>query len=148
MVGGAQRKSEQSYFRSLELQIQQLGLEGRVRLLGQRSDVSTLLSAADIHCQPNIGPEPFGRTFIEGLAAGLPVVTMNIGAAAEIVDPSCGILVRPGDPPELARSLKLLIQSPARRAELGANGVSRASELCDPKRQMAKFVETLRAGLQ
>lgn len=148
MVGGVQRESERRYCKGLQVQIERLGLEGRVQLLGQRSDVSTLLSAADIHCQPNIGPEPFGRTFVEGLAAGLPVVTTRMGAAPEIVNSSCGILVPPDDPGELARSLKLLIQNQALRAELGSNGVSRASALCNPEKQMTKFVEILRAGLQ
>jgi glycosyltransferase involved in cell wall biosynthesis len=49
-----------------------------------RSDVARLLAAADIHCQPNIGPEPFGITFIEALYAGLPLVTTSIGGAIEM----------------------------------------------------------------
>ena len=62
------------------------------------TDVPRLLAAADIHCQPNISPEPFGIAFIEALAAGLPVVTSAIGGAIEIVDDTCGRLVPASDP--------------------------------------------------
>ena len=72
------------------------GLASRIRFLGQRSDVADLFEAADVYCQPNIAPDSFGLSFIEALSAGLPVVTTRLGAAAEIVDTSCGVLVEPG----------------------------------------------------
>src|SRR5262249_38073183 len=88
VVGGAQRPREQDYFARLEAQAGQLGLAGRVRFLGQRADVGQLLNAADIHCQPNLGPESFGIGFVEALYAGLPVVTTALGGALEIVEAS------------------------------------------------------------
>ena len=50
-----------------------------------------LLAAADLFCQPNTAPEPFGLSLVEALQAGLPVVTSGIGGACEIVDASCGV---------------------------------------------------------
>ncbi len=47
--------------------------------------VPALLQAADVHCQPNTAPEPFGLAFVEALYAGLPVVTMDMGGAAEVL---------------------------------------------------------------
>ena len=44
-----------------------------------------LMPAADVFCQPNLGPEPFGIVFIEALGRGLPVVSTTLGAALEIV---------------------------------------------------------------
>jgi len=75
IAGGAQRPHEAEYLRELEEQAQKMGIAERVRFLGQRADVPRLLAAADIHCQPNTGPEPFGIAFVEALYAGLPVVT-------------------------------------------------------------------------
>ena len=69
------------------------GLAERVRFLGERADVPDLLGAADIHCQPNSSPEPFGLAFVEALHAALPVVTSDAGGAREIVTPACGVLV-------------------------------------------------------
>jgi glycosyltransferase involved in cell wall biosynthesis len=105
--------------------------------------VSRLLAAADIHCQPNLSPEPFGRTFIEALLAGLPVVTTKMGAALEIVNSSCGVLVDPCDAGALAEALSGLIDDPDRRKRQAKDSVARATALCDPKTQLHVFAETL-----
>src|SRR5262249_25463886 len=97
-IGGAQRPRETAYLDSLRGRARELQIENRIRFTGQRSDVARLLHAADLHCQPNTRPEPFGVAFVEALAAGLPVVTAAIGGALEIVDDSCGALVPPSDP--------------------------------------------------
>jgi glycosyltransferase involved in cell wall biosynthesis len=131
VAGGAQRPAEKAYERELQTRVERLGLKGRVRFLGQRSDVPSLMGAADLFCQPNIGPEPFGIAFVEALAAGLPIVTTAMGAAAEIVDPSCGRLVPP-DARAVAASLSELIDDDERRAVLSSAAPARARRLCDP----------------
>jgi len=77
LIGGAQRASEAAYLNKLKALASQLGIMDRMRFAGQRSDAQKLLAAADIHCQPNTSAEGFGITFIEGLQAGLPVVTTD-----------------------------------------------------------------------
>ena len=134
---------EARYLEALRAEAAALGIGPRVNFLGQRGDVARLLAAADIHCQPNTGPEPFGITFIEALYAGLPVVTTSIGGALEIVDGSCGILVRPDDPAALAAALARLIEDRELRARLGAAGPARAAALCDPRAQMAALARAL-----
>jgi len=143
IAGGAQRPQELSYLNSLKKAAATLGIEDRVMFLGQRSDVPRILAAADIHCQPNTGAEPFGITFIEALYAGIPVVTTAMGGAQEIVDDSCGILVPPNDPQALAASLRQLIQDSALRRRLGAAGPARARHLCNPAAQLQKLHRAL-----
>jgi glycosyltransferase involved in cell wall biosynthesis len=135
-VGGAQRSHEKRYLAELKLTATRLNIADRVHFLGERMDVPRLLAAANIHCQPNAGPESFGITFIEGLLAGLPVVTTAIGGALEIVDPSCGILIPPDDPMALATALRRLILDNSLRASLGGGGPRRARALCDPRQQI------------
>lgn len=135
-VGGAQRPHEVAYEKELKETTTRLGIAERVRFVGQRADVSRLLRAADIHCQPNLGVEPFGITFIEALYAGLPVVTFAMGGASEIVNDLCGVLVPPGDTGALAEALRRLINNRALRSALGEAGPARARELCDPKAQL------------
>jgi glycosyltransferase involved in cell wall biosynthesis len=146
IAGGAQRPHEQEY----EAELRQLsavpGLADRVRLLGDRSDVGNLLAAADIHCQPNSAPEPFGVAFVEALHAGLPVVTSDAGGAREIVTPECGLLVPAGDIEALRSALAELVCNRERRAQLGAAGPRRARELCDPERQVALLESALAAS--
>ena len=122
--------------RQLQITASQLGISGRVKFLGQRTDVPKLLGAADIFCQPNEGPEPFGLVFIEALWAGRPVITSSLGGALEIVDETCGLLVKPGEAEGLAESLQRLIAAPALRLQLGRAGPARARRLCDPASQM------------
>ncbi len=149
VAGGAQRPEEQHYRAGLETQARQAGLAGRVQFLGQRADVPQLLAAADIHCQPNLSPEPFGIAFVEALYAGLPVVTTALGGALEIVDDSCGVLVPPDDPQRLADALAWLIEDTDQRRRLGAAAPARARAVSEPAarmRQLAQILGTLRAG--
>ena len=143
LAGGPQRPKEERYLSRLQEQCACLGIAERVRFLGQRADVPQLLAAADIHCQPNIGPESFGIALIEAMYAGLPVITTALGGALEIVRDDCGILVSPGDPGKLAAALAELLRDPDRRARLGAAGPGRAATLCDLKTQMNALGQVL-----
>jgi glycosyltransferase involved in cell wall biosynthesis len=136
VVGGSQRPHEHELLEALVRQAKSLGITDRVRFVGPRSDVLTVMVAAEIYCQPNTGPEGFGLTFVEALYAGLPVVTSGFGGAAEVVDQTCGVLTKPGDPEAVAAALQSLIRDPSRRRALGAAGPGRAQSLCDPACQL------------
>ena len=145
-AGGPQRASEGAYLLELEGAARSSGIAERVKFLGQRTDVRGLMGAADIYCQPNSAPEPFGIALVEALAAGLPVISTRFGGALEIVDESCGVLVPPGDCSALAAALQSLIADPRRRRKLGDSGPARAAALCDPARQLSRFSELI-AGI-
>jgi glycosyltransferase involved in cell wall biosynthesis len=136
LAGGIQKAGEGQFLDELRSVAEQAGIANRVRFLGQRADVPRLMAAADVFCQPNSGPEPFGIVLVEALYAGLPVVTSGFGGGAEIVDQTCGVLTKPGDPEALAAVLSSLIREPSMRWRLGAAGPSRAQTLCDPARQL------------
>jgi len=142
-AGGAQRPEEARYVEELRSTAERLGIGGRVRFLGQRSDIPKLLAAADIFCQPNRDPEPFGIVFIEALWAGCPVVTTAMGGALEIVDESCGVLVEAGNTADLAQALAGLIEAPDKRARLGSGAPERARRLSDPATQIRAFRDSL-----
>jgi glycosyltransferase involved in cell wall biosynthesis len=143
IVGGPQRPSELCYLKTLLRKAESLGIGDRVRFLGECKNVPRLLAAADIYCQPNLEPEPFGITFVEALQAGVPIVTTALGAAKEIVDGSCGILVRPGDAEALAQVLGQLIQDASLRVNFGARGPDRAKELCAPGKQVKALMQAV-----
>ena len=145
LAGGAQRARERRYMVTLERAASKLGIAGRVRFLGERSDVSRILRAADICCHPNMGPEGFPLAFVEAFGAGIPVISTAIGPATEIIDESCGVLVKPGDVQALAGALRRLIEEPGERTRLGAAGPERARELCDPSMQTLKLGQALEA---
>jgi glycosyltransferase involved in cell wall biosynthesis len=145
IAGGSQRREETAYIETLVASARRFGIGERLRWLGERQDVRRLLAAADVHCQANLAPEPFGVTYVEALAAGLPVVASSAGGAIEIVDDSCGVLVPPGDAGALARALEPLIVDAGVRATLAAGAPARARHLSDPATQMRRLAETLTA---
>ncbi len=144
VVGGAQRPREQRYLELLKDQARELGIGERVRFLGERRDVGSLLSASDIFSHPNDAPEPFGISFIEALYAGIPAISFAIGGAREIVTDQCGILVPPGDAEGLSEALRRLMENPGLRAELGSGGAARAVALCNPHIRIRSEFEALR----
>ncbi len=143
IAGGAQRVGEQRLERDIRARAAASGAAPRIRFLGERRDVGACMRAADIHCQPNSGPEPFGLAFVEALYAGLPVVTTAIGGALEIVTPDCGVLVPPADSDALTAALRGLIVDRQARLRLGAGGPARAAALCDPARQLSALAGLL-----
>lgn len=138
LAGGAQRPEEVAYLDELKRLAAELGIADRVRFLGQRRDVPQLLAAADIVCHPNEAPEHFGIAFVEGLAAGRPVVATRMGGAIEVIDDSCGVLVD-ATPGAVAEVLAGLIDDPARCAAISTVGPARARELCDPQRNLTRL---------
>ncbi len=132
IVGGAQQPDERAYLDGLRDQAGAAGLASRIRFLGQRSDVADLFEAADVYCQPNIAPDSFGLSFIEALSAGLPVVTTRLGAAAEIVDTSCGVLVEPGSLAALRDALGTLIEGTDHRHALQCRRVRACARVLRP----------------
>jgi glycosyltransferase involved in cell wall biosynthesis len=144
IAGGPQRAEENRYLEGLRKRAEAGGVGARVRFLGQRQDVPRLLAAADIHCQPNTGPEPFGIAFVEALYAGLPVVTTAHGGALEVLTEDCALLVPPGDGAALSNSLHRLITEPELRRSLGQAGPARARALCDPQHTLDRLADHLR----
>ena len=143
VIGGAQRPEEDAYMATLRQTAADRGVSDRIRWVGQRSDVLSLLKAADLHCQANQSPEPFGIAFVEALAAGLPVVTVGFGGATEIVDASCGVLIPPDDPPALGAALRRLMRDTSLRERLSHHAPIRARHLCDPATQLRVLSDAL-----
>jgi glycosyltransferase involved in cell wall biosynthesis len=144
-VGGAQNPDEVAYGAELKAAASSLRIGSRVRLVGERPEVAKILAAADVFCQPNVEPEPFGIAFIEALQAGLPVLASASGGALEIIDSSCGMLVPAGSPEAVAEALRQLINNSELRGRLGAAGPARARQLTDPTAQTSLLAASLEA---
>jgi glycosyltransferase involved in cell wall biosynthesis len=133
IAGGAQIAEEARFEAQVRARATALGLDDRIRWLGERRDVPRLLRAAHLHCQPNVTAEHFGICFVEALFAGLPVVTTAIGGALEILTPELGELVPPGDPTSLAEALVRTLSDPEKTLSARKLGPARARELCAPE---------------
>ncbi len=107
----------ESYDRELRALAEQLG--ATVTFTGFLREPGRVYAAADIVAHTSTLPEPFGRTVIEAMMAGKPVVAANAGALPEIViQGETGLLTTPGDSVALANAIITLVP-PDRRAQMG-----------------------------
>ena len=113
--------------RKLKAEARALGLEATVQFLGFRTDISSLLHAADFFCLATHS-EGLGSSILEAMSAGLPVVATRVGGVPEIVeDGATGILVPAADPAGLARAMARMAGDGGLRERMGAKGRERAS---------------------
>ena len=114
VIAGDPLFGEQRYAQGLERLAAELGLADRVHFLGQRSDVPCLMRAMDAVIHPSVHPEPFGRTLVEAMLVGVPVIATDTGASSEILeDGRAGTLVPAGDPSALAAAIAQVLTRPA-----------------------------------
>jgi glycosyltransferase involved in cell wall biosynthesis len=81
----------------------ELGIESRLRLLGQVADARRYFAAFDVFALSS-DHEPFGMVLLEAMAAGVPVVATACGGAREVVE-GVGVLFPLGDAERLAEAL-------------------------------------------
>lgn len=105
----------------------ELGLQEHVTFAGNVGDVQPYLDAADLFVLPSL-TEGISNALLEAMAAGLACVATAVGGTPEVLDGgSCGALVPPGQPEQLAAAIERLAGDPAERARLGAAARARIS---------------------
>jgi glycosyltransferase involved in cell wall biosynthesis len=106
VVGDGERREE------LRRLTHELGLASRVHFLGWRDDLEAILGGLDvvICCSRNEGTP---LALIEAMAAGVPVISTDVGGVGDLVSHGkTGWLVPPGDPAALARGIEILQDDP------------------------------------
>jgi glycosyltransferase involved in cell wall biosynthesis len=141
-VGGAQRPTEREYEAELHAYCQSRGLTGRVTFLQERSDVADLLATADVFCQPNTQPEPFGLVFVEAMAAGRAIVTTEGGGPAEFLKSDFSFSV-PASAESLATALRRVVVDRALRDSMGAAAERAYASRFDPVRAVEELGSAL-----
>jgi glycosyltransferase involved in cell wall biosynthesis len=120
----------------------ELGMADRVALPGWvgPDTVAQLIASADILVLPSFA-ENLPVSVIEGMAAGLAVVTTPVGAVEDIItDGETGLLVQPGDVEALTAALTRLVEDRALRDRLGQNAQIVHRERLD----LAPFAKAIR----
>ena len=142
-AGQAPTYEGQDYARHLRALTVRLGLERRVSFLGEVEDLSAIRAETDVELVCS-GMEPFGRTTVEAMMAGLPVVGCNTGGTAEIIlDGITGLLYPPRDVNALAERLNWLREHPENAAKMGQAGQKRALQCFTAQRTVSGVMEVL-----
>jgi glycosyltransferase involved in cell wall biosynthesis len=106
----------------LEKLAKELGITDHVIFAGYRQDMYALYGAMDILVHPSY-EDSVATPVMEAMAMGVPVVCTPKGVALDLVrDGETGLLVPPGDPERLATALGRLLDDPALRATISAQG--------------------------
>ena len=93
--------------------------EERIRLVGHRDDVPSILPAFDAFVFP-IRWGGLGRALTEAMIRGLPVVASEVNGVPEVVEHErTGLLVRPDDVEGIAGAVVRLLDDPALARRLG-----------------------------
>lgn len=110
---GAREPGREAYIRELEQLAQRLGVAERVALTEPTSRIAQAYAASDLVLQVSDKPEAFGRTVVEALSVGRPVLGWNHGGVGELLtqlQPSGAVPL--GDAAALAQTAMTLLRHP------------------------------------
>lgn len=121
-----------AYRDRIEAESAELGVAERIEWAGEvpRAEVRRLLASHDVLLFPSIGPETFGLSALEALAAGTLVVTSAPGGPNEYLRHESNSLVHAaGDERGLAAALDRLLAEPELVERLRAGGRETAAAM-------------------
>ena len=92
---------------SVQMQIEQLGIEQNLRLTGfvPDQDLHLYYNTADLFALPSKSGEGLPLVALEAMSCGLPVIATNVGGISEIMEDDYGRLVPPNNPEALAKAI-------------------------------------------
>ena len=133
VVGGGPEQT------SLEARAAESPAAERIKFTGNvpYEAVARSYTDADMFVHPGIWPEPFGRTILEAMQAGLAVVATDVGGPGETV-PNEALLCAPGDPQDLADSIEYAADH---AEEIGRSNEQYVREQYHPDVVVPQFVD-------
>jgi len=126
--------------KNLKSQVKKLKLENRIEFLGYISheDMPQYLNQADIFIRPSLS-EGFGNSFIEAMAAGLPVIATPVGGIVDFLfdpdknreHPPTGLFCEVKNPQSIARQVERLMKNKNLRDTIVGNAKRMVKEKYD-----------------
>ena len=124
VIGGGSEQNE------LAKEIKQIGLEDKIKILGQKpnSDIQKFYQISNIFINPTY-TEGFPRVLIEAMASGLPIVTTNAGGIKDILgDKQKEFMVDIKDREDFAKKLEELINDEHKQKELSQENLEQVKK--------------------
>ena len=126
LAGGAETPESQRILNACRALAKELRLGDRVQFLGIRSDIPSLLAAADVLVLSS-RHEGMSLSVLEGLASGKPMIASDVEGMRDLVS-GAGILFPQGDASALAECIREVCENPREAREIGIRGKARAEK--------------------
>lgn len=124
--------------------VDELGLKGKVYMLGNREDIPEIVNAYDIATLTSLG-EAFPLTLGEAMVSAVPCVATDVGDNEYIIQDT-GFVVPPNDDQAMAAGWeKIVVMSAEERAALGQKARQRCLDNFTLEQQVAQHVEIYEA---
>lgn len=137
-VGDSKGKGS-SFKAELLEQVELLHLADKTVFAGHQDDILLHFAALDVLVMPS-RTEGFGRSAVEAMAMGKPVVVSDVGALPEIVsDGESGYVVKDGDMDGLAARMVELASNERLRRSMGEAGQKRVRQRFDLKQTIKEL---------
>lgn len=109
----------------------ELGIEKQIVFLGwvNQEQRDQLLAESDVMLLPSYN-EGLPMAILEAMSWGIPIITTPVGGIPEVIENGkSGLLITPGDIPELTTAMTSLIENPGLRLSLGTGARQRVEPL-------------------
>lgn len=117
----------------LKLKVESEKLQERVKFLGfvDHKDLPPYLWASDIFIRPSLS-EGMGNSFIEAMAAGLPIIATPVGGIVDFLkDGETGLVCEVSNPKSIAQKVEKLIKDRESRDYIVKNSLKLVNEKYD-----------------
>lgn len=115
-------------FEDCKRKVAALGVEQNIHFMGFRKPIAPAMAGVDVKMVTALN-EPFGRTLIEAMYLGTPVVATDHGGNPEAIrDGDTGFLVDPHAADSFVKPVLALLGDPELRARIGENAHKDAAE--------------------
>jgi glycosyltransferase involved in cell wall biosynthesis len=111
----------------LQKQVDALNLSNRVKFLGfvPHNEIPDFLSVCDIFIRPSRS-EGFGNSFIEAMAARLPVIATPVGGIPDfLTDNETGVFCSPDNPQSIAKAVNKILGDENLKTQIVKNAYER-----------------------
>ncbi len=124
---------------AIEREIQRLGVDRRVHLVGEKQDVRPYLAVMDIFVLPSVAVETFSNAVLEAMAMSCPVLVARVGGMDEMLQFGGGMMYAPGNVKSLCDLLMPLVANAHARRELGEQACQAVEEHFSFNRMLSDF---------
>lgn len=139
IVGDDMFKEHPDYVNQLQMTAIKLGLEKKVIFTGYKHDALSIIAESDVLIH-TATMEPFGRTLVEAMTLGKPIVAVNSCGPSEIIRSGIdSLLVEPDNPRALADSVLQIVRDKKLSFCFGDSARKRATQLFDARRMVAEL---------